>query len=162
MRAKWAKRASQRFSRIWRRASSVEPWDRETNSHGFRRSRRWAWRAVAEARPGLRRLLHCCQRNPRSSQASLGQVLRLRQAHRLDALVKNIGLDGSGDNCGDIDVFKHLEISDKINFNFDVKYNKEKNRIYTDLNYKHFKKRIFVVRVINKLSRITIGKNIIK
>ena len=77
-------------------------------------------------------------------------------------LVKNIGLDGSGVNCGDIDVFKHLEISDKINFNFDVKYNKEKNRIYTDLNYKHFKKRIFVVRVINKLSRITIGKNIIK
>ena len=75
--------------------------------------------------------------------------------------VENIGHDGSGFHCGESCIFSSsLSINKKVKFDTNV----EENNIAVErikLFYKRNKSNIFK-RVINKLSRIIISKNIIK
>jgi hypothetical protein len=75
--------------------------------------------------------------------------------------VKNIGLDGSGVHCQKDQQYID-KLSDKSLIDFNIKI--EENSIALDkikLFYKS-KKKSFLIRVINKLSRVITGKNLIK
>lgn len=78
-----------------------------------------------------------------------------------ERFVENIGMDGSGVHCGpNTSYFANL--SSKRNIKFEEKI--EENRIALkriQLFYKKIKKP-FIVKVVNKISRILIKKNIIK
>ncbi len=74
-------------------------------------------------------------------------------------LVKNIGLDGSGVHCGNDDIYADDKLSKKTSFNFCRFYYDKK--IHNEYK-KFYKKPAIVVRVINKLSRIIFGRNLIK
>ena len=75
--------------------------------------------------------------------------------------VKNIGHDGSGVHCGESCSFdSSLSMNEKVNFDTKIEENNVAlNRIQ---KFYKFQKKSFFVRVINKLARIAIGKNIIK
>lgn len=79
-----------------------------------------------------------------------------------NSLVKNIGLDGSGVHCGDIDIFENLSVSNKIDFDFNLEYNEQYNQKHINKNNKVYQKVPLPVRVINKFARILLGKNLIK
>lgn len=76
-------------------------------------------------------------------------------------LVENVGHDGSGVHCGENESYKsNLSTNKHISFECDT----IENRVALD-RIQHFyqsQKKSFTTRVINKLARITIGKNIIK
>jgi hypothetical protein len=75
--------------------------------------------------------------------------------------INNIGVDGSGVNCGQIDLYKNnLNTTENVNFTNEIVEN-----ILAVERIKFFcksKKKPFLVRGINKITRLTIGKNIIK
>jgi len=75
--------------------------------------------------------------------------------------VENIGNDGSGTNCGENDTLKSsISHNKNIDLKIDIKENtKVVNKIQ---EFYKLQKRNLIIRVINKLSRILIGKNIIK
>ncbi|MDK2792754.1 MAG: hypothetical protein PWQ25_1617 [Deferribacteres bacterium] len=75
--------------------------------------------------------------------------------------VENIGHDGSGVHCKESCVFaNNLSMNKKVNFETKL----EENQIAVQKIQQYCKnhKKSLLVRVINKLSRIIIGKNIIK
>lgn len=78
------------------------------------------------------------------------------------SFVTNIGHDGSGVHCGnsyekDIEI---LNYSNKIHFTNDIL----ENKIQKDLIIKYLKskKKNILIRILNKLARISFGKNLIK
>lgn len=75
--------------------------------------------------------------------------------------IENIGHDGSGIHCGEsISFSSKLSLNEKINFVTSL----EENHIALERIKKFYKsqKKSFIVRVINKLSRIILRKNLIK
>lgn len=78
-----------------------------------------------------------------------------------ETFVENIGHDGSGIHCGEDSSFSSkLSLNDKINF--DIKLEENKYALEKIRNFYRSQKKSFLIRVINKLTRIFIGKNIIK
>jgi len=78
----------------------------------------------------------------------------------VQTFVENIGHDGSGVHCGESNVYKtDISYKNKIEFSLDLKENKSE----VDLIKKFYQsqKKSFFARVINKIARILIGKNII-
>lgn len=75
--------------------------------------------------------------------------------------VDNIGHDGSGIHCGKSCVFSHsLSMNEQVNFETKIEENNVAlNRIQ---KFYKFQKKSFFVRVINKIARIVVGKNLIK
>ena len=80
----------------------------------------------------------------------------------IKSFVRNIGLDGSGEHCinnGDID---NLELNMNKNIIF-IHIIKENKIILEKIKYNYkLNKRTLLTRIINKLSRIIIKRNIIK
>ncbi len=75
--------------------------------------------------------------------------------------VENIGHDGSGVHCGESETFSNnFSLNKNIDF---IKISNENNIVFERIQtfYKNQKKSFFI-RVINKLSRIIINRNIIK
>lgn len=75
--------------------------------------------------------------------------------------VENIGHDGSGIHCGESCSFSsNLSKNRRVNYKVDL----NENNIAIERIQKFYRsqKKPFIVRIINKLSRIIIGKNIIK
>jgi len=79
----------------------------------------------------------------------------------VQTFVENIGLDGSGIHCGESCAF---ESNLSLNKNIEYSNKMEENRITIEKIVEFYKsqKKSFSVRVINKLSRIFLGKNIIR
>ncbi len=78
-----------------------------------------------------------------------------------ETFIENIGHDGSGIHCGESASFSSkLSKNDNINFNVNL----EENLIALKRIQKFYKsqKKHFLLRLINKVSRIVIRKNIIK
>jgi hypothetical protein len=76
-----------------------------------------------------------------------------------ETLVKNIGLDGTGNHCGNEDRYMGDELSKKTSFNFSSYYHDDE----THYKFKAlYDKPIITVRIINKLARIFFGRNLIK
>ena len=75
--------------------------------------------------------------------------------------VENIGHDGSGVHCGDSCAFSG-SLSMKKQINFDIKI--EENSLAVERIQQFYKsqQKSFFVRAINKLARVSIGKNIIR
>ena len=75
--------------------------------------------------------------------------------------VENIGHDGSGVHCGETKIYSiKLSMNDKVKF---TKFLKENTTALERIeNFYRFHKKLFIVRIINKLSRMVIGRNIIK
>ncbi len=74
--------------------------------------------------------------------------------------VENVGLDGSGIHCGENHSYKSL-LSIKKDCTFEVELSENKNALdRIKAFYKHQKKYL-IIRIINKLSRIIIRKNLI-
>ncbi|RLA72781.1 MAG: sugar transferase [Epsilonproteobacteria bacterium] len=78
-----------------------------------------------------------------------------------ETLVENIGRDGSGENCGKTQTLKNI-LSQKNSITFDTKII-ENNLAYKRIQifYKSQKK-AFWIRMINKLARMSIKRNLIK
>jgi hypothetical protein len=77
------------------------------------------------------------------------------------SFVDNIGLDGSGVHCGANASFS-TQLNENSNYTFETKF--QENRIALtriQLFYKNLKKTI-LTRVINKIARVLINKNIIR
>jgi GT2 family glycosyltransferase len=77
------------------------------------------------------------------------------------SFVENIGHDGSGIHCGESCSFStNISMNEKVEYNIKIK----ENNLVIDRIQKFYKsqKKSFFIRVINKLSRIVIGKNLIK
>jgi hypothetical protein len=79
----------------------------------------------------------------------------------VQTLVENIGHDGSGIHCGESESFV-TEISLNKNIKFMLDKNENEIALEKIQNFYQSQKKPFLIRIINKLARITIGKNIIK
>lgn len=92
-------------------------------------------------------LFHCIKNN-------LYTILPIK------SLVNNIGHDGSGAHCGVSNKFLHNKINNEsIIFSNVQEYNESFDKL---IFKKYFKNTNIIVKIINKLSRITLGKNIIE
>jgi hypothetical protein len=77
------------------------------------------------------------------------------------SFVKNIGYDGSGTHCGQSNVFDIKDLNDTVNMNMvtDISENLKMKEVIK--SYLLSKKKSFIVRCINKISRLIFGKNCI-
>ena len=77
------------------------------------------------------------------------------------SFVENIGHDGSGVHCGESCAFNSsLSMNEKVNF--DTKIEENSFAVRRIQQFYKSQKKYFFVRVINKLARIAIGRNILK
>lgn len=88
-------------------------------------------------------------------------MLNVLPAH---SLVKNIGLDGTGLHCGDVDIYAPLEVSDKTRFEYisSELFDSRENRRCVASNKAVFSMPSLTSRAINKVSRLIVGKKLIK
>lgn len=77
------------------------------------------------------------------------------------SFVENIGIDGSGINCG-ISCSYNTELSNNMNIQFIKSFTENRVAITRIKSFYKNNKKTFTVRVINKIARLTVGKNIIK
>jgi len=78
------------------------------------------------------------------------------------SFVENIGLDGSGFHCGENYSFRNSNLSLNNNVDFDIKIEENSTAVKKIQIFYQSQKKSLIVRIINKLARIIIGKNIIK
>jgi len=76
--------------------------------------------------------------------------------------VDNIGHDGSGVHCGDLGLYLPRDLNERLNLEFDCEY--VESKLITEKIKNHYQslKKPLLIRVINKVSRILIKRNVVK
>ena len=78
------------------------------------------------------------------------------------SFVKNIGFNGGGTHCNDSNYQDNETLNDKSKINFDIIISEDKNIVDQIKIYLKKQNKNIVVRFINKISRMFIGRSLIK